>query len=637
MEHHPDQRHFHCDHCNGRISIPYDLPVTIAPCPHCELVITSPPAPQPEGGGFVPRPKPVLSENSGWVKAWSPPMGQNSGKVAALSPLGQNSGRVVATSPLGQNAGRVSPATPATPKMTLPGEGRSTPPNPLAEARPGQPSALNQVRVGPDLARAVAAAQAATAAPNRVMASASFDPNREISAPSGPGQLVEAAPEGPLKATEPAPSNQHGDPAGPAPVSKVFNDDLTAKVKLNPVSLWLATARVKLIAPKKSSVSAETMTESERIQSAALPAHVGPSIAMRGAAQEMDPRSAKFGQDTMLVRARLEKFNLVPVKPISSSVSVAAEDVDAPVAQLKEGSPKAAPKAKSSKRLLLVAAALPLVLGAGAFAYFQLMPSKEVEPFTMPTVRKVPAAVQPAVQTPAIDEEAFIASGWKEAASATITGFLGADSASGKLPFVMPSGDVAGRMGAFYLEADPHETTTPVSGFVPIELTEKDRRRGLFLMVYNLPAAAKEDAAPEAKEPEMVRVLAFFKRKDDKLLLDWDTYAQSKYRTFKRFVEAPDVGASATFRVKMLPVDGGTAKILLHDPAYPQDQVTVEVASDSAFAKELAAVEWGRTDTSTAARTATLDLRWDKQKQLRVNEFICWEFYGLGGDAPAAK
>ena len=135
----------------------------------------------------------------------------------------------------------------------------------------------------------------------------------------------------------------------------------------------------------------------------------------------------------------------------------------------------------------------------------------------------------------------------------------------------------------------------------------------------------------------MVRVLAFFKRKDDKLLLDWDTYAQTKYRTFKRFVVAPDVGATATFRVKILPVDGGTAKILLHDPAYPQDQVTVEVASDSALAKELAAVEWGAPGTPTAARTATVDLGWDEEKHLRVNEFICWEFYGLGGDAPAAK
>jgi hypothetical protein len=489
------------------------------------------------------------------------------------------------------------------------------------------------------MARAVAAAaQGTTAAPNKVTASASFDPNREISVPSGPGRLVEAALEMSLKAPEPAPANQHGDPAGLAPVSPAFNDDLTAKVKLNPMSLWLATARVKLIAPKKSSLSAEPMTESERVQSAALPAHVGPSISMRGAAQEVDPRPAKFGQDTMLVRARLEKFNLVPVKPISGSVSVAAGDADAPAAPIQsasERSPRAAPKAKSNKPLLLVAAALPLVLGAGALAYFQLMPSDKVEPFKMPTARKAPG--KPALPTAPIDEEAFIAAGWREAASAAITRFLGADTVSGKLPFVMPSGDVAARMEGFYLEADPHETTTPVSGFVPIELTEKDRRRGLFLMVYNLPAAAKADAAPEAKEPEMVRVLAFFKRKDDKLLLDWDTYAQTKYRTFKRFVVAPDVGATATFRVKILPVDGGTAKILLHDPAYPQDQVTVEVASDSALAKELAAVEWGAPGTPTAARTATVDLGWDEEKHLRVNEFICWEFYGLGGDAPAAK
>lgn len=421
-------------------------------------------------------------------------------------------------------------------------------------------------------------------------------------------------------------------------MSVAVNEDLTAKVKLNPVSLWLATARVKLIAPKKNGASPESMTESERIQSAALPAHVGPSIAMRGASQEAEPRPAKFGQETMLVRARLEKFNLVPVKPISSSVSVSAEDAEADAAASKtpwERMPRPVEaKPKSNKRLLIIAAVVPLVLALGGFAFFQLMPRNEVAPFKMPVVRKQPKEKLPAaIEVEPIDEEAFLAGGWKEAAAATISGFLGADTVSGKLPFVMPSKDLGPRMEAFYLEADPHETTTPVSGFVAIDLTEKDQRRGLFLMVYNLPAAGA--VAVAGKEPESVRVLAFFKRTDHKLLLDWDTYAQSKFRTFKRFIESPDVGATTISRVMMVPVAGRIDKIILRDPAYPQDQVTVDVAVNSPLANELAKVEWGSTSAPLTARTATLELGWDEKKQLRVNEFVCWEFLGLGGDAPA--
>ncbi|MDP4996500.1 MAG: hypothetical protein NWQ16_09795, partial [Akkermansiaceae bacterium] len=43
----PQQRDFHCQHCNGRIVIPISLPSTTGPCPHCQGTITSPP---PEEG-----------------------------------------------------------------------------------------------------------------------------------------------------------------------------------------------------------------------------------------------------------------------------------------------------------------------------------------------------------------------------------------------------------------------------------------------------------------------------------------------------------------------------------------------------------------------------------------------------------
>lgn len=38
----PNQREFHCIHCNGKIRIPKDLPPTTGPCPICSGIITSP-------------------------------------------------------------------------------------------------------------------------------------------------------------------------------------------------------------------------------------------------------------------------------------------------------------------------------------------------------------------------------------------------------------------------------------------------------------------------------------------------------------------------------------------------------------------------------------------------------------------
>ncbi|MBG7608481.1 MAG: hypothetical protein IZT59_10690 [Verrucomicrobia bacterium] len=43
----PQQRDFFCNHCNGRIVIPFSLPSTTGPCPHCQGTIVSPPPPEP--------------------------------------------------------------------------------------------------------------------------------------------------------------------------------------------------------------------------------------------------------------------------------------------------------------------------------------------------------------------------------------------------------------------------------------------------------------------------------------------------------------------------------------------------------------------------------------------------------------
>ena len=51
----PQQRDFHCSYCNERIVIPFSLPSTTGPCPHCNETIISPPPPEPS-----PAPEEVL-------------------------------------------------------------------------------------------------------------------------------------------------------------------------------------------------------------------------------------------------------------------------------------------------------------------------------------------------------------------------------------------------------------------------------------------------------------------------------------------------------------------------------------------------------------------------------------------------
>lgn len=57
----PGQREFRCEHCNGKILIPVDLPPTSGPCPHCAKTITSPAkdeAPKPVPAAEKPVPAP---------------------------------------------------------------------------------------------------------------------------------------------------------------------------------------------------------------------------------------------------------------------------------------------------------------------------------------------------------------------------------------------------------------------------------------------------------------------------------------------------------------------------------------------------------------------------------------------------
>ena len=142
---------------------------------------------------------------------------------------------------------------------------------------------------------------------------------------------------------------------------------------------------------------------------------------------------------------------------------------------------------------------------------------------------------------------------------------------------------------------------------------------------------------------EPVKVHVFFKRTPDGLRLDWETFAQTKYRTFRNFSELPDPGKSGVFRlfvVEDVPEKGqvvrGMKTYRMVDPAHRTDSVRVQVAIDSELGRALSILNWrGIRNARQKTKTATLELEWtqDASPQLAIKRFICWEFLGIGGQA----
>tara|TARA_B100001109_G_scaffold10558_1_gene7964 strand:+ start:28 stop:522 length:495 start_codon:yes stop_codon:yes gene_type:complete len=73
----------------------------------------------------------------------------------------------------------------------------------------------------------------------------------------------------------------------------------------------------------------------------------------------------------------------------------------------------------------------------------------------------------------------------------------------------------------------------------------------------------------------------------------------------------------------------------LSDPAFGHDRVTVTVPNDDLNGQILSDVAWinipGKRDQN---RYATLRLRWTDEEESRIalDELVCWEFLGLGGE-----
>jgi len=325
--------------------------------------------------------------------------------------------------------------------------------------------------------------------------------------------------------------------------------------------------------------------------------------------------------------------------------------------------PAAKPRTEKSGLMPVMLVLLALILAGGAVVYFVAEEmGRNVPP---PTISKILA-------DPSTKEANYIRIGWQKDAYQLLRDYMSATSAREKLPFILKGDTMATRLEDFYGGGVINDSDTPADAFSIYELSEEDRKRGLFMMIYDQPPQfdMREFFRPLATlevqygldEADMLlstlarvgnfameplRVHAFFKRTPEGLKLDWEIFAQTKYRTYQNFVELPEVGQVGVFRVFIVEdvpdkgrLEAGTRTYRMADPANTTDTARVNVKVDSETGRALSIINWrGTKESRPITRTATVELKWTgdpADPQLEISRFICWEFLGLGGqDTPS--
>ena len=267
-------------------------------------------------------------------------------------------------------------------------------------------------------------------------------------------------------------------------------------------------------------------------------------------------------------------------------------------------------------------------------------------------------------------EVKYLQTGWQVDARQVLSQFLAAETAAGKAAFSIEGSGLLAEMQKFYKGGLIDDSDTPISGFFADPLPMDDMKRGIFRMRFDQPPQfeMRDFFRPLAplevqfgiEEPDLllsslakagnfaseaVKVHVFFKRGNDGLRIDWETFVQTKYRTFRDFTELARPGESRVFRVFILedvPEQGkmqaGMRTYRLADPAHKTDMVRVAVAIDSDLGRSLSLLNWrGIANARPKIKTATVELEWTDQvvPELRLKKFICWEFLGIGGQAVA--
>jgi hypothetical protein len=271
-------------------------------------------------------------------------------------------------------------------------------------------------------------------------------------------------------------------------------------------------------------------------------------------------------------------------------------------------------------------------------------------------------------ESEAVREAHYIRIGWKKDAFKVLDDFMKGTTGREKIPHVLEGAALAEKIEAFYGDQVINDSDTPAEAFSVFNLSEEDRKRGLFMLVFDQPPqfSMKDFFRPLASLEvqyglaeadllltsmarvsnfaiEPVRVHAFFKKTPAGLKLDWEIFTQTKYSMLQHFIEDPQIGKKKTFRVFVMEdvhdprfsiVTSRTYRIA--DPANTDHSARLVVPVDSDVGKQLSVINWvGSENKKPETRTATVELEWrgnENQPQLAISRFLCWEFIGLGGD-----
>jgi len=239
------------------------------------------------------------------------------------------------------------------------------------------------------------------------------------------------------------------------------------------------------------------------------------------------------------------------------------------------------------------------------------------------------------VETAAFDEQAFLAEGWKTEASETLRGFMAATTLEERLAHVIDPERVRAPMRAIQEQDTTPWQNLQADDFKHSDLSEEDRRKGIFLMLRETHG---DDDATRATG----RNYAFFKRTDDGLKLDFEVFSQTTGQDFEQFIANQQPGVSKVFRV-----------FIAEDPQAPASDTTnyrayfivglsdfgtaarIRMTKESPAGRILNTADFTSEDgTRRIMRNATVELRWTDQPEhsaLELSKFICWEFLGLGG------
>lgn len=420
--------------------------------------------------------------------------------------------------------------------------------------------------------------------------------------------------------------------------------------------LELAPLAVKL--PEPPSLIAPVSAPPIPTPTSETPPEVAPipssSMMLEGKVQAIDLTSGTIeSKQSPVVRAHIPEKKIEEAMP-SPSLQDAIPS---------RGKPIVAATTKPSKRhrsglIPAMMVVLALILAGGAVIYFA---SQELGNSIAPPER------QASKGDPSVKETNYIRIGWQQDAYKVLDDYMKATTSVGKLPYVLQGEQLSPKIEDFYGGGVINDSDTPAEAFSVYELSEEDRKRGLFMMIYDLPPQfdMKEFFRPLASlevqyrideadlllstlaragnfATEPLRVHAFFKRTPEGLKLDWEIFAQTKYRTFINFVELPDPDQTGIFRVFIVedvPEKGravaGTRTYRLVDPANTTDTARINVKIDSEIGRALSLINWrGTNETRPITKTATVELKWIGEPyapELSIHRFICWEFLGLGG------